>query len=47
MNGKRAKIIRLTCRMLYDNKEYMAKFPEWFTQRHLYKLMKRQYTRGY
>ena len=43
MNGKRAKIIRKTCKLLFNNKQYMSKFPEGFSERSLYKLMKDQY----
>lgn len=46
MNGKRAKIIRKTCNLLFNNKQYMSRFPEWFTERNLYKLMKTQYKQG-
>jgi len=43
VNGKRAKIIRKTCKLLFNNKLYMSKFPEWFTERDLYNLMKAEY----
>ena len=43
MNGKRAKIIRKTCKLLFNNKAYMSKFPDGFTERDLYKLMKDGY----
>lgn len=46
MRGKRAKIIRKTCYFLFRNKDYMSKFPEWFTERMLYKMMKVNYTKG-
>lgn len=46
MNGKRAKIIRKTSELLFMNKQYMSKFPDWFTERMLYKMMKSNYTKG-
>ena len=46
MNGKRVKIIRKTCQLLFLNKEYMARFPDGYTFKTMYKRMKRAYVRG-
>ena len=43
MNGKRAKIIRKTCKLLFNNKRYMSQYPNGFTERDLYKYIKGQY----
>lgn len=45
MRGTRAKVIRHTAHMLFGNKEYMKLYPEWFTERMLYQLMKTKWKR--
>ena len=45
MNGKRAKILRHTARMLYNDDKFMSSFEDTVSERGLYQLLKMQYKR--
>jgi len=45
MRGKRAKILRHTARMLFNDDKFMDTFKDRVTERELYQLLKMQYKR--
>lgn len=46
MRGKRAKILRKTASLLYNDDKFMSTFEDNITERELYQLLKKQYKRS-
>ena len=46
MRGKRAKILRKTASLLYNDDKFMSTFTDTVSEHKLYKLLKAQYKRG-
>ena len=43
MRGKRAKILRKTAELLFNDDKFMSTFTDNISQRELYQLLKKQY----